>query len=438
VSNSKEPVGTNRFSIKAVEGERTITPQYVCNKQIRGQPVLRSDYCCDPKNCTNPACGNLDGALYFRGSWDPLSPFYADNILYKGHNFRTSEHAYQHEKAVYHKNWNAAREISHAPTPGSAKSIAKRWFGKCSPQWNNIKFKVMEDVMIEKARQCKEFSNKLIQSGNKLLIHNMESDPIWGYGDDGCGRDEMGKITMRVRDHLLNESCHSAMSQNSWAKVIQRNMKTSTSSGAAILGGAKPKSNSEAKPADKPRNGSSTKDGRSSLNKGSTKPRDNRPTIMMIGNSNIRGMSAEMNNMGTETTGYVFSGMRSDQLCDKLKYCKGTKYTSHVFLHNGDIDARNNPQNAVKSVIRTIDKAMALFDDSRILINTMSVNVSDQTLKDNLNAINVAITDKCRSHPELTMIDSSTMKLKDNIHFTTGSIKAITQKVLDNINYICV
>ncbi len=37
-----------------------------------------------------------------------------------------------------------------------------------------IKFQVMEDIMQGKARQCKDFHDKLLKSGDKLLVHNMK------------------------------------------------------------------------------------------------------------------------------------------------------------------------------------------------------------------------------------------------------------------------
>ncbi len=54
--------------------------------------------------------------------------------------------------------------------------------------------------MYEKSHQCKQFREKLIPSGMKKLVHNKESDTIWGFGEDGSGYDEMGKILMHPRN----------------------------------------------------------------------------------------------------------------------------------------------------------------------------------------------------------------------------------------------
>ncbi len=59
---------------------------------------------CKPGNCSNPECTNSEGIIFFRGSWDPLSPFYRDDIVIKGKRFKTAEHAYHHEKVI-HISW---------------------------------------------------------------------------------------------------------------------------------------------------------------------------------------------------------------------------------------------------------------------------------------------------------------------------------------------
>ncbi len=191
-------VNVNRFSVLSNADSTEIDTEMAKH--------VKCGFCLDSTKCSNPTYGNWEGVLYFRGSWDSLSPFYADNIIFKGRHFHTSEHAYHHEKAIYHNDYRAAQEIHNAPLPGKAKSLAKRYFKKCSPDWNNIRFTVMEDIMFEKARQCKQFRDALIASGNQKLVHNMESDLIWGFGPDGLRQNKMGQILMRVRDHLIEDS----------------------------------------------------------------------------------------------------------------------------------------------------------------------------------------------------------------------------------------
>ncbi len=70
----------------------------------------------------------------------------------------------------------------------------------------------MDDIVWEKAQHCKDFKERLIISGSKMLVHNMEGDAIWVFGHDGQGRNKMGEILMRVRDCLLTRSIKSDIS----------------------------------------------------------------------------------------------------------------------------------------------------------------------------------------------------------------------------------
>ncbi len=352
--------------------------------------------------------------MYFQGYWDPLSPFYVDDIRYKGHHFKTSEHAYHYDKAVFHTNWKAATEIQDARTPAQAKAIGKSYFPSCSEKWVKIRFKVMEDIMWEKLQMCDEFKKRLINSGNKRLIHNMEGDVIWGFGHDGQGCDEMGKMLMRVKgrlQNLSNKTVDIPSAKRSYASVVNPTTKGDKTKQSPCLG-------SEAQPVEQ----------RKGLE----------PTLLVIGNSNVRGLSAELNSKGATTTGYVFSGAPSAAISQNLKTCRaGSESVSHIFLHTADIDDRNFPQNAVASVMHTIDEALRVFNNHRLLINTLSEYVTNPQTKQIIHSINIAIEKKCRSTPELSLIDSKNLELKDNnIHFTATPVKIIAIKVLDSVHYI--
>ncbi len=51
-------------------------------------------------------------------------------------------------------------------------------------------------------------------------------------------------------------------------------------------------------------------------------------------------------------------GANSNLISTKLSKCKYSNQTSHVLLHTGDIDARINPQSAVRNVLTTIEESM--------------------------------------------------------------------------------
>ncbi len=45
------------------------------SKQCEATSMQKSSYCCDPENCCNPECGNLDGATILQRALGPSLPF---------------------------------------------------------------------------------------------------------------------------------------------------------------------------------------------------------------------------------------------------------------------------------------------------------------------------------------------------------------------------
>ena len=123
-------------------------------------------------------------AKLFRGWWDPLSAFYETHATYKDYmyNYKSAEHAYQHQKALFHRHHRGARVITEAPTASQAKTTASHFIPKPSGE------------------KCQKFRDKLLASKRKHLLHNMEIDAKWGCGNDLEGMNRMGEILMDVRE----------------------------------------------------------------------------------------------------------------------------------------------------------------------------------------------------------------------------------------------
>ena len=114
--------------------------------------------------------------------------------------FKSSEAAYQYAMASEHNDKPRAEEISRAPTALRAKQISNEI--EQSEEWKNKKSDVMWDVLEEKARQCANFRNRLIDTGDHTLIENTEDD-YWGRGKDGNGKNMLGTLLMLLRQKLL-------------------------------------------------------------------------------------------------------------------------------------------------------------------------------------------------------------------------------------------
>lgn len=144
--------------------------------------------------------------IYFHGEHDVLSTLYPVQLSLDGKLFKTAEHLYQYKKAEAHGLGQTplADDILQASNGRIAKAIAKRNIN-VSSEWDATKEDVMEDVLQVKAMQCKEFRDRLLSTGSRLLVHDLP-DPFWGWGRDGSGRNTMGRALQKVRADLEERS----------------------------------------------------------------------------------------------------------------------------------------------------------------------------------------------------------------------------------------
>jgi ribA/ribD-fused uncharacterized protein len=142
-----------------------------------------------------------DKVLFFGGPWACFSNFYASQVYLWGILWPTSEHAYHAAKFLDRR---ISDEIRFARGPYEALLIAKANKDKIRPQWNEeTRLAVMEEIVVAKAQQHPYIMRKLIETGQRLIIEDSPDDSFWGRGPDGNGRNELGKIWMKVRSYLM-------------------------------------------------------------------------------------------------------------------------------------------------------------------------------------------------------------------------------------------
>ena len=171
---------------------------------------------------------------------------------------------------------------------------------------------------------------------------------------------------------------------------------------------------------------------------GDVRRRCSKPTVTVIGNSNVRGLATKLSSHGVDATGFVYSGTPTAEIRRRLKHCvpAGRKQPpSHVVLHTGDIDIRQNPTNAEREVLDAISETLRLFPQSKVLVSTPSAQSRDQMLKYRIKTLNRKIKDKCDSVPELSFIDCTNLPLRDNIHFSKSSKKEQAAMIARCLNY---
>jgi len=130
-----------------------------------------------------------------------FSNFSSFQVNWHGKTWPTSEHAYQAAHFI-DTDKKLFEQIYHARSAHDAFKIAKANADKAPKNWHDIKIGVMEEIVKLKLEQNPYVKKKLAQTNNLLIVEDSPYDIFWGWGPDRKGRNELGKIWMRLRKEL--------------------------------------------------------------------------------------------------------------------------------------------------------------------------------------------------------------------------------------------
>lgn len=131
-----------------------------------------------------------------------FSNFSSFQVQWRGRLWPTSEHAYQ-AAHFFDTAPELVEQIFNARSAHEAFKIAKANGNKAPKNWEEIKVGVMEDICRHKLEQHPYVEKKLRQTKDWPLAEDSPADDCWGWGPDRQGRNELGKVWMRLRDELL-------------------------------------------------------------------------------------------------------------------------------------------------------------------------------------------------------------------------------------------
>ena len=87
--------------------------------------------------------------------------------------------------------------------PSKSKALGRKV--TLREDWDEVKNRVMLEIVRNKFKQNPELKEKLIATGDAYLEEgNWWGDRTWGVCN-GVGENRLGKILMKVRDELKNE-----------------------------------------------------------------------------------------------------------------------------------------------------------------------------------------------------------------------------------------
>ena len=136
----------------------------------------------------------------FTGTFEFLSNFLAQPVIYNNRAYKSAEHAYQAAKPLLPEVHDLIQE---AKTPRDARHLG----GLCElrPDWREVKLQVMEDILRYKFSQP-HLQERLLATGDKILIEgNTWKDRFWGCERESgkwVGENHLGKLLMKLRDEI--------------------------------------------------------------------------------------------------------------------------------------------------------------------------------------------------------------------------------------------
>ncbi len=140
-----------------------------------------------------------------------LSRYDANELLssYSNHGFEleemywpTLEHYYQ---AMKFAQPEYRQQIRICDTPALATKMGHARKPPRQPDWKKNRMLMMIRGFYIKCRAFEEVANRLLETGNDMLIENSMYDYFWGCGRDRLGHNTYGKVLMNVRNKLKEE-----------------------------------------------------------------------------------------------------------------------------------------------------------------------------------------------------------------------------------------
>ena len=133
------------------------------------------------------------------GKYGFLSNLYKFPLYFEGNVFPTGEHAYQYGKF---KDEDTREWAMKSPKPHLLSILAHGLFSwDIIKNWSKIKVDRMYNVLKAKF-SYNELREKLLETGDSILIENSKADSFWGIGRNGKGKNMLGKLLIKVREEI--------------------------------------------------------------------------------------------------------------------------------------------------------------------------------------------------------------------------------------------
>lgn len=128
-----------------------------------------------------------------------FSNFAAYPVYLEGKRWPTSEHYFQAQKFAGTEH---EEKIRLTASPMIAARMGRSRSRPLRKDWENVKESIMLDVLRAKFTQHAVLREKMLATGDALLVEHTKNDRYWGDGGDGRGKNRLGALLMQVRAEL--------------------------------------------------------------------------------------------------------------------------------------------------------------------------------------------------------------------------------------------
>lgn len=140
-------------------------------------------------------------AGFFLDTWYVFSSFAPFQMEWRDKTYATAEHAYQ-AAHFFDTNPELAEKIRLCRSPEETFDLANQNAELEDPHWKDKRLSIMEEILRCKLEQHELIAETLRKTGNLEIVEMNDNDSFWGWGSDHQGRNELGKLWMKLRSEL--------------------------------------------------------------------------------------------------------------------------------------------------------------------------------------------------------------------------------------------
>jgi len=146
----------------------------------------------------------------------PFSNWYRSSFEHNGVKYNCGEQYMMHQKALLFSDTEIADEIMLEKDPRKQKAWGREVRGFDESTWIASCQDIMVEGLLSKFRQNPYCQEKLLSTGDKIIVEASPYDKIWGIGlsetdpratdpAQWLGQNLLGVVLMKVRDILKHE-----------------------------------------------------------------------------------------------------------------------------------------------------------------------------------------------------------------------------------------